>query len=83
MCLFFPVIDAANGLQAWKILEDLTNHIDLVLTEVAMPGLSGIGLLYKIMGHKTRKNIPVVSKFSKCLYMFVLKHFFFSSHDVK
>ncbi|WVY98359.1 hypothetical protein V8G54_030510, partial [Vigna mungo] len=55
-----PVIEAANGLQAWKILEDLTNHIDLILTEVAMPGLSGIGLLYKIMGHKTRKNIPVV-----------------------
>ncbi|RZB72398.1 two-component response regulator-like APRR7 isoform X2 [Glycine soja] len=56
----YEVIDAANGLQAWKILEDLTNHIDLILTEVAMPGLSGIGLLYKIMGHKTRKNIPVV-----------------------
>ncbi|XP_014491912.1 two-component response regulator-like APRR7 isoform X2 [Vigna radiata var. radiata] len=56
----YEVIEAANGLQAWKILEDLTNHIDLILTEVAMPGLSGIGLLYKIMGHKTRKNIPVV-----------------------
>ncbi|KAL2323305.1 hypothetical protein Fmac_027684 [Flemingia macrophylla] len=56
----YEVIEAANGLQAWKILEDLANHIDLVLTEVAMPGLSGIGLLYKIMGHKTRKNIPVV-----------------------
>ncbi|CAJ1968437.1 unnamed protein product [Sphenostylis stenocarpa] len=56
----YEVIEAANGLQAWKMLEDLTNHIDLVLTEVAMPGLSGIGLLYKIMGHKTRKNIPVV-----------------------
>lgn len=57
------VIEAANGLQAWKILEDLTIHIDLVLTEVAMPGLSGIGLLYKIMSHKARKNIPVISKF--------------------
>ncbi|RDY06744.1 Two-component response regulator-like APRR7, partial [Mucuna pruriens] len=56
----YEVIEAASGLQAWKILEDLTNHIDLVLTEVAMAGLSGIGLLYKIMGHKTRKNIPVV-----------------------
>ncbi|KAK7267590.1 hypothetical protein RIF29_20268 [Crotalaria pallida] len=56
----YEVIEAANGLQAWKILEDLTNHIDLVLTEVVMPGLSGIGLLYKIMSHKTRKNIPVI-----------------------
>lgn len=56
----YEVIEAANGLQAWKILEDLTNHIDLILTEVAMPGLSGIALLYKIMGHPTRKNIPVI-----------------------
>lgn len=57
------VIAAANGLHAWKMLEDLTNQIDLVLTEVVMPCLSGIGLLCKIMSHKTRKNIPVISKF--------------------
>ncbi|KAI4300214.1 hypothetical protein L6164_033613 [Bauhinia variegata] len=56
----YEVIEAANGLQAWKILQDLTNHIDLVLTEVAMPFLSGIGLLCKIMSHRTRKNIPVI-----------------------
>ncbi|KAI4349219.1 hypothetical protein L6164_009839 [Bauhinia variegata] len=56
----YEVIEAANGLQAWKILQDLTNHIDLVLTEVAMPCLSGIGLLCKIMDHRTRKNIPVI-----------------------
>ena len=28
-----------------------------------MPCLSGVGLLYKIMSHKTRKNVPVISKF--------------------
>ncbi|GJR08220.1 two-component response regulator-like APRR7 isoform X1 [Tanacetum coccineum] len=54
------VIEAANGFQAWKILQDLSNHIDLVLTEVVMPSLSGIGLLCKIMSHKTRKNVPVI-----------------------
>ncbi|GMI65832.1 pseudo-response regulator 7 [Hibiscus trionum] len=56
----YEVIEAANVLQAWKILEDLTNHIDLVLTEVVMPCLSGIVLLSKIMSHKTRKNVPVI-----------------------
>ncbi|KAI3473244.1 hypothetical protein Pfo_030536 [Paulownia fortunei] len=56
----YEVLDAANGLQAWKILEDLTNHIDIVLTEVVMPCLSGISLLCKIMSHKTRNNIPVI-----------------------
>ncbi|XP_031269201.1 two-component response regulator-like APRR7 isoform X3 [Pistacia vera] len=56
----YEVTEATNGLQAWKILEDLTNHINIVLTEVAMPCLSGIGLLCKIMNHKTRKNVPVI-----------------------
>lgn len=64
VCTFvLSVIEATNGLQAWKILEDLTNHVDLVLTEVVMPCLSGIALLWKIMSHKTRKNVPVISKF--------------------
>ncbi|XP_059305707.1 two-component response regulator-like APRR7 [Lycium ferocissimum] len=56
----YEVIQAANGLQAWKILENHTNQIDLVLSEVVMPCLSGIGLLCKIMSHKTHKNIPVI-----------------------
>lgn len=64
------VIEASTALHAWRILEDLTNHIDLVLTEVSMPYLSGIVLLSKIMSHKTRKNVPVISKFSN--YMVIL-----------
>ncbi|KAK4743121.1 hypothetical protein SAY87_001122 [Trapa incisa] len=56
----YQVADVANGAQAWKILEDLTNNIDLVLTEVAVPCVSGISLLSKIMRHKTRKNVPVI-----------------------
>ncbi|XP_018673787.2 two-component response regulator-like PRR73 isoform X2 [Musa acuminata AAA Group] len=56
----YEVTAVANGLQAWKILEHLTNHVDLVLTEVVMPGLNGVGLLSKIMNHKTRKNVPVI-----------------------
>ncbi|KAL6011135.1 hypothetical protein ACLOJK_001579 [Asimina triloba] len=37
-CYFSPVTTAANGIKAWKILEDLTNHIDLVLTESSGSG---------------------------------------------
>lgn len=61
--LTFAVIAVANGLQAWKILEDMTNHIDIILTEVSMPILSGFGLLCKIMSHKTFKNVPVISEY--------------------
>ncbi|XP_039063976.1 two-component response regulator-like APRR7 isoform X2 [Hibiscus syriacus] len=56
----YDVIETANVLQAWKILEDLTNHIDLILAEVGIPSLSGLVLLSKIMSHKTRKNVRVI-----------------------
>ncbi|KAL0822948.1 hypothetical protein Bca101_046625 [Brassica carinata] len=56
----YEVVEVANGVQAWKVLEDLNNHIDIVLTEVVMPYLSGVGLLCKILNHKSRRNIPVI-----------------------
>ncbi|KAI3817697.1 hypothetical protein L1987_11494 [Smallanthus sonchifolius] len=56
----YEVTAVANGLEAWKLLIDLNKQIDLVLTEVVMPYLSGIGLLSKITNHDTRKNIPVI-----------------------
>ncbi|XVF46420.1 hypothetical protein PTKIN_Ptkin03bG0025200 [Pterospermum kingtungense] len=56
----YEVMAVANGLQAWNVLEDMNNHIDIVLTEEAMPVLSGSDLLCKIMNHKTLKNIPVI-----------------------
>ena len=74
------VTAAENGLQAWKLLEDMTNHVDLVLTEVVMPYLSGIDLLCKIMNHKTCKTIPVISEYPSCtttkLFLLWLCYFF-------
>ncbi|KAM0042737.1 putative response regulator and transcription factor RR-A-type family [Helianthus debilis subsp. tardiflorus] len=66
----YEVTAVANGLEAWKLLIDLNKQIDLVLTEVVMPYLSGIGLLSKIMNHATRKNIPVISE---CIFPLLLK----------
>lgn len=56
----YEVTAVSGGLEAWKILEDPTNHIDLVLTEVEMPSLSGIGLLANMTSHKSCKNIPLI-----------------------
>lgn len=65
----FAVTAAANGLQAWKILENPSNHIDLVLTEVAIPGgFSGISLLSKIMSNDACKNIPVISEYFSYIF---------------
>ena len=75
------VTAVANGVQAWSILDDLTNHVDIVLAEVVLPCLSGIGLLCKIMNHKTCRNIPVISEYcSKTLYM--PKYFSFSVYVI-
>ena len=41
-----------SGTQAWKILEEVNNDIDIVLSEAAMPSISGIELLCMI----TKKN---------------------------
>ncbi|KAL4333973.1 hypothetical protein GQ457_07G034070 [Hibiscus cannabinus] len=56
----YEVMAVANGLQAWKVLEDPTIPVDIVLTEEDMPVLSGSDLLCMIMSHKTVKNIPVI-----------------------
>ncbi|KAG8079219.1 hypothetical protein GUJ93_ZPchr0007g3726 [Zizania palustris] len=56
----YQVIPAENGRQAWTYLEDMQNDIDLVLTEVFIPGVSGISLLSRIMNHNICKNVPVI-----------------------
>ncbi|XP_024024728.1 two-component response regulator-like PRR37 isoform X2 [Morus notabilis] len=69
----YEVKDVPNGKQAWKVLEDITTDVDLVLTEVATPCLSGIGLLCKIMSNKTFKDIPVIMMSSHDSRSMVLK----------
>ncbi|KAH7438523.1 hypothetical protein KP509_04G018800 [Ceratopteris richardii] len=59
-CSYEGLISAANGLLAWELLIDQSNKVDIVLTEVAMPCLSGIGLLTRIMSHEPLKHIPVI-----------------------
>lgn len=63
------VKDVPDGKQAWKVLEDITIDVDLVLTEVVMPSLSGIGLLGKIMNNRTFKDIPVISEYISNTYI--------------
>ncbi|KAL3695766.1 hypothetical protein R1sor_009842 [Riccia sorocarpa] len=56
----YEVTSAANGMQAWEMLEDSNNQFDLVLTDVVMPCLSGVGLLTKIMSREPGKRVPVI-----------------------
>ncbi|CAM6096262.1 unnamed protein product [Calypogeia fissa] len=56
----YEVSAVANGMQAWEMLENPNNDFDLVLTDVVMPCLSGVGLLTKIMSNESAKRIPVI-----------------------
>ncbi|KAF5930910.1 hypothetical protein HYC85_031783 [Camellia sinensis] len=51
----YEVTAVANGLQAWKILEDFSNHIDLVLTESSGSGSES--------GTQTKKSVKSKSNY--------------------
>ncbi|KAF8644824.1 hypothetical protein HU200_066323 [Digitaria exilis] len=56
----YRVAAASDGVKAWNILKEKSFHIDLVLTEVELPLMSGFLLLSTIMEHDAAKNIPVI-----------------------
>ncbi|XP_078173502.1 two-component response regulator-like PRR95 isoform X2 [Carex rostrata] len=56
----YRVAAVADGMKAWDTLKEKSNNIDLVLTEVELPFMSGFGLLTMIMEHNIFKNIPVI-----------------------
>ncbi|XP_028806727.1 two-component response regulator-like APRR5 isoform X2 [Neltuma alba] len=49
-----------DGLKAWEILKGRPHNVDLILTEVDLPSISGYALLTLIMEHEVCKNIPVI-----------------------
>lgn len=49
---------AANGQEALELLKN--NWIDLVLTDINMPVMSGVQLIEHMCDDETLKNIPVV-----------------------
>jgi len=53
-----------DGLKAWELLKGRPGNVDLILTEVDLPSISGYALLTLIMEHDICKNIPVISMIS-------------------
>ncbi|XP_071686154.1 two-component response regulator-like APRR5 [Rutidosis leptorrhynchoides] len=56
----YKVAAVSDGLKAWEVLKGRSNNIDLILTEVELPSISGFALLTLIMEHQVCKNIPVI-----------------------
>ncbi|WOH06606.1 hypothetical protein DCAR_0626034 [Daucus carota subsp. sativus] len=54
-------VDAfSDGLKAWEILNRKSDSIDLILTEVEVPSISGFSLLSLVTEHEACRNIPVI-----------------------
>ncbi|CAN0922759.1 Two-component response regulator-like APRR5 [Linum grandiflorum] len=56
----YQVTAVPDGLKAWEILTGKPHDIDLILTEVELPSVSGYALLTLVMDHDVCKNIPVI-----------------------
>ncbi|XP_071929283.1 two-component response regulator-like APRR5 [Coffea arabica] len=56
----YRVAAVPDGLKAWEVLKGRPHDIDLILTEVELPSISGFALLTLIMEHEICKNIPVI-----------------------
>ncbi|XP_059459357.1 two-component response regulator-like APRR5 isoform X3 [Corylus avellana] len=56
----YRVAAVPDGLKAWELLKGRPHNIDLILTEVDLPSISGFALLTLIMEHEICKNIPVI-----------------------
>ncbi|CAG7895919.1 unnamed protein product [Brassica rapa] len=56
----YRVAAVADGLKAWEMLKGNPQSVDLILTEVDLPSISGYALLTLIMEHDICKNIPLI-----------------------
>ena len=55
----YDVISAVNGLEGLKLLEDDPHGFDLIVTDIVMPQISGIGLISMIK--KKLPDIPIIA----------------------
>ncbi|TKY64158.1 Two-component response regulator PRR95 [Spatholobus suberectus] len=69
----YTVVAVSDGLKAWETLQRKAPDLDLILTEVELPAISGFALLSLIMEHDICKNIPVIMMSSHDSVSTVLK----------
>lgn len=60
----FAVLEAVDGVSALAALS-ANQKIDLVLTDLNMPGLDGISLVRKIRSHPVHSQVPVIVQTSE------------------
>jgi two-component system, chemotaxis family, chemotaxis protein CheY len=56
----YSTFGAANGDEAYKVLIENSNVVNLVLTDYNMPDCTGFDLLKRIKGNATTSHVPVI-----------------------
>ncbi|WKA05704.1 hypothetical protein VitviT2T_023653 [Vitis vinifera] len=69
----YKVAAVSDGLKAWEALKGEPQNVDLILTEVELPSISGFALLSLIMEDDICKKIPVIMMSSHDSISMVLK----------
>lgn len=54
----YHIMEAPDGLHAWEMLQQ--HHVDLLITDMQMPRLGGLGLLEHVRSSPSLKTLPVV-----------------------
>jgi len=69
----YEIIEACNGLEATKILEQHKNEISIVLLDVVMPVMDGFGVLEFMNKNSLITNIPVIMISAENANEFIIK----------
>ena len=54
----YQVLEAENGVVAWGLAETLGDRLDLIITDVRMPG--GDGLTFALMAREQFPTLPII-----------------------
>lgn len=57
---FKRILEAENGLTAWKMISERNILPDIILTDYNMPDMDGLKFLELVRNHDATKNIPVI-----------------------
>jgi two-component system response regulator DesR len=59
--------EAADGEQAWRLVRELTP--DLLVTDIEMPGITGLELAQRIQRHELATRVVIVTTFGRAGYL--------------
>jgi two-component system cell cycle sensor histidine kinase/response regulator CckA len=59
------IIDVASGDEAWQLVQSMVQPIDALVSDVVMPGISGITLAERVMEHDPAVRVVLLSGYTE------------------